>query len=104
VPLYVLSWREGCWRPLGAAAPSPSSLKLELAELWAMGDQPIAAEPALDEAQLARERARFLVEARSRAAALLKRWRQAPPAWNRPTGQPEVDDLVWFRYVETEGL
>lgn len=104
VPLYVLSWRDGCWRPLGAAAPSPSSLKLELAELWAMGDRPIAAEPELDEAELARERARFLVEARSRAGELLTRWREAPPAWNRPTGQPEVDDLVWFRYVETEGL
>ncbi len=37
-------------------------------------------------------------------AELLTRWREAPPAWNRPTGQPEVDDLVWFRYVETEGL
>ena len=25
-------------------------------------------------------------------------------AWNRPTGRAALDELVWFRYVETEGL
>ncbi len=38
------------------------------------------------------------------ADALEERWRREPPTWNRPTGHAEVDALVWFRYVETEGM
>ncbi len=104
VPLYLLSWRDGSWRALGTAAPGHTPLQTELAELWAAGDAPASPEPALDEAELARERARSLDEARSRAAELRTRWRGEPPAWNRPTGRPEIDELVWFRYVQTEGL
>jgi len=104
VPLYELSWRDASWRWLGDATPGRASLQAELAELWPAGDLPMSPEPALDEAELARDRARFLEEARSRAAELRERWRQAPPAWNRSTGLREVDELVWFRYVETTGL
>jgi hypothetical protein len=26
-----------------------------------------------------------------------------PPTWNPPTGRPDLDELVWFRYVHTDG-
>jgi selenocysteine lyase/cysteine desulfurase len=102
VPLYELSWRDASWRWLGDATSRPS-LETDLAPPWPPGDLPTPPEPALDEAELARGRARFLEDARSRAAELRERWRQAPPVWNRPTGMREVDELVWFRYVETAG-
>ena len=53
---------------------------------------------------LERDRARFLEEAVAHAAALRQGALAAPPPWNRPTGDADVDALVWFRYVETEGL
>jgi hypothetical protein len=37
------------------------------------------------------------------ADGLEARWLREPPAWNRPTGRPDVDELCWFRYVETTG-
>jgi len=103
VPLYRLSWRDGGWRPLEGplADPAPFHLGAELA--WPGGRGTAAAEPP-GEAELARERAGFLAEAASRAAELRERWRRTPPAWNRPTGNAEVDALTWFRYAETEGL
>jgi hypothetical protein len=44
-----------------------------------------------------------LAEARRLAGELRARWAREPPAWNRPTGHPEIDELVWFRYAEAEG-
>jgi selenocysteine lyase/cysteine desulfurase len=102
VPLYQLSWQDASWRWLGEAA-GPTTCETDLALPWPPDDQSTAPEPALDEAELARDRARFLEDARSRAAGLRERWRREPPAWNRPTGLREVDELVWFRYVETAG-
>ncbi len=55
-----------------------------------------------DEESLARERAGYLEEAAARAAALRARWAAAPPRWNRPTGNAELDQLAWFRYVESD--
>jgi len=104
VPLYEFSWRDASWRWPGSTPPVRSSLLAELAELWRSGDSAAASEPTLDEDELVRDRTRYLEEARSRAEELEVRWRQTPPAWNRPTGRGELDDLVWFRYVETVGL
>jgi hypothetical protein len=61
---------------------------------------PVPPSPAEREA----ERAGYLTEAGRIADGLEERWKREPPAWNRPTGRPDVDALVWFRYVETEGL
>jgi len=102
VPLYRLSWRDGEWRPLDGPAPHPAPFRLDGARQ--PGEPVPFAEPPPDEEALARDRAGSLREAAARAAELRERWRRAPPAWNRPTGNPEVDALTWFRYVETEGL
>ena len=35
---------------------------------------------------------------------LQERWEKSPPAWNPLTGDPEVDELVRFRYVQADDL
>ncbi len=104
VPLYRFSWRDGSWRPLEGAQSDPVPLRLDSKSLWAGGDLPTEPEPEVDDAELARDRARFLDEAQRRAADLRARWQREPPTWNRPTGRGDVDELVWFRYALTEGL
>jgi len=104
VPLYRLGWRDGVWRPLDRSPPDPAPLPLGAAALWEARDAPVKEVPGLSEAALEAERARYLTEARALAGRLRQRWARQAPAWNRSSGRPEVDALVWFRYVETEGL
>ena len=101
VPLYRLDWRDGVWRHREAEVAEPSPVRLTAASLLE-GPPPAGPVPSPDERRA--ERARYLAEAEALADRLDARWRDAPPAWNRPTGRSEVDALVWFRYVETEGL
>jgi selenocysteine lyase/cysteine desulfurase len=102
VPAYRLSWHDGSWTPLEGEVPTVAPPRLDARSPFASVSR--APEPAPDEATLARDRARFLEEAVARAAALRQCALEKPPAWNRPTGHPDVDPLAWFRYVETEGL
>jgi selenocysteine lyase/cysteine desulfurase len=105
VPAYRLSWRDGGWTPLdGPPAAIPAPPRVDAGSPWRSNGRPPAPARAPDERSLARDRERFLAEAAARAEALRRRWRAEPPAWNRPTGNAEIDDLVWFRYVATEGL
>ncbi len=104
VPLYRLGWRDGVWRPPGPVPPDPEPVRVEAAALWASRDEEHAPESEVTDEALAGERARYLAEARALAERLAARWKADPPEWNRPTGRPELDELVWFRYVETEGL
>ena len=103
VPLYRLSWRDGAWHQLWCAQPGPVGILEDGSCL--LSEKPAARleTPQSDE-DLARERRGALEEAALRAAALRAAWQRSPPEWNRPTGHREVDDLTWFRYVETEGL
>jgi selenocysteine lyase/cysteine desulfurase len=101
VPLYRLDWRDGVWRHREAEVKDPSPVRLTAASLLE-GPPPAGMVPS--PAERRDERARYLDEAERLADGLEARWREAPPAWNRPTGRPEIDALVWFRYVETEGL
>src|SRR5512137_1181219 len=101
VPLYRLDWRDGVWRHREREVARPAPLRLDAADLLA---GPAPEPPPPGEAELARERARYLAEAERAAAELEERWRRHPPAWNRPTGRAALDELIWFRYVETEGL
>jgi selenocysteine lyase/cysteine desulfurase len=106
VPAYELDWRDGVWRHVDKPVPDVPPLELTVGALWeaaqsfAAGDH----EAPLSEAQLAHERARYFDEARRAAEALRDRWEREPPAWNTPTGRPDVDALVWFDYVRTRGL
>ena len=58
------------------------------------------AETPLAESDAASLRRGYLDEARRLAIELEARWRAAPPRWNAPTGDPFVDRLAWFRYVD----
>jgi hypothetical protein len=101
VPLYRLDWRDGVWRHREREVERPAPPRLTAADLLA---GPAPEPPPPSEAELARERARYLAGAERLADELRARWLREPPAWNRPTGRPELDALVWFRYAETEGL
>jgi hypothetical protein len=103
VPLYRLGWKDGVWHHVGGepADPVPLSFDAEALMAAAVGHASWpGCEAPLDEAGAAAERRRYLAEARALAAALEARWKGAPPTWNAPTGDPFVDGLVWFKYVE----
>jgi selenocysteine lyase/cysteine desulfurase len=102
VPLYRLSWRDGSWTCLQPLQAETAPVRLDAAALWAERELATAPEPATDDLELERYRARVLEEARTLADALRERWRASPPAWNPPTGVSELDALAWFRYVEHE--
>jgi hypothetical protein len=85
---------------MDGALPAPAPVRLDALLIAAEG----GAAPEPSEEELARDRARALDEAATRAAELRGRWREAPPRWNPPTGRGDVDGLVWFRYVEAEPL
>jgi selenocysteine lyase/cysteine desulfurase len=93
---YVLDWRDGVWRHRDHPTPA-SALALTIEALT--GPAP-ADEIDCSEADLPGERARYFTEARERVAEL---GRMPLPARNPPTGRPELDALVWFRYVHTAG-
>jgi len=103
LPLYRLSWRDGVWHHMDRPADSPP-LVLDAETLWGRtqghgGDEP---ETSLTDAELRTERARYFMEADELRSCLRERWIKSPPAWNPPTGDPEVDELVRFRYVQAE--
>ena len=104
LPLYRLSWRDGSWRHVEDTAQAAPALELTPAAL----EQAKAAsfsslpEPPLPEHELRAERKRYFDQARDLAVRLAARWRAMPPAWNRPTGDPEIDALVGFRYALAE--
>lgn len=106
VPLYRMSWRDGVWRHIDRPVPDVPPIELtvealeEAAQSFAAGDH----EAPVSERQLRAEREQYFAEARALAGELRRRWAEAPPAWNTPTGDREVDELVWFRYVHTDEL
>ena len=68
----------------------------------ARGGAPV--EASLSEAALREERARYFTEACALAEDLHARWSRTPPVWNPPTGLPDLEPLIRFRYVHCEGL
>jgi selenocysteine lyase/cysteine desulfurase len=101
VPLYRLDWRDGVWRHREGEVANPSPLRLSADEI--LGPPP-SASPVPSPAEREAERAGYLAEADRLADELERRWIREPPRWNAPTGHPDVDELCWFRYVETEGI
>ncbi len=104
VPLYRLGWADGVWRHIERPQPDIEPIELtvhaleEAAQSFAAGDH----ESPMSERELLAERRRYFEEAHQMVDALRDRWRRAPPVWNQPTGDPEVDALCWFRYVHTD--
>jgi hypothetical protein len=102
VPLYRLSWRDGVWRHREWEGSPCAVPPLTAAAIW---EEPGArGAGALTDAEIAALRRGYLEEARRAAEVLRARWARERPEWNRGTGDAELDALVWFRYVHTEGL
>jgi len=102
VPLYRLGWRDGVWRHI--ERPQVDRAPVELTPAGIRFDGRPRIEETIDDAGIEAERARYFAEAREHAATLAERWKTTPPRWNPPTGDAELDALVWFRYVHTDGL
>jgi hypothetical protein len=106
VPLYRLGWHDGVWRHIERPTPDVEPLELTVAALeeasqtFAVGDH----EAPMSERELAAERTGYFGAARALAAELREKWQHAPPRFNPPTGDPEIDAQVWFDYVHTEGM
>ena len=106
VPRYRLSWRDGVWRHVERPAPDIEPIELtvealeEAAQSFAAGDH----EAPMSDLQVLGERARYFEEARDLARRLDDRWRREPPVWNTGSGDPRVDELVWFDYVHSHDL
>jgi selenocysteine lyase/cysteine desulfurase len=102
VPRYRLSWRDGVWRHVERPAPDIEPIELtvealeEAAQSFAAGDH----EAPMSELQMLGERGRYFDEAREMARQLEARWRRDPPEWNPSSGEPSVDELRWFDYVQ----
>lgn len=105
VPCYRLGWQDGVWRHVEKPVPDMPPLELtvealsEAAQSFSAGDP----EAPLSEQQLRAERARYLREARVLGETLKARWAAERPTWNPGTGRPDLDELVWFKYVHTDG-
>ncbi len=106
VPLYQLGWKDGVWRHRERPVPDVPPIELtvealeEAAQSFAAGDH----EAPMSERQLQAYRASYFAEAHALVTDLRERWRLQPPRWNPPTGHHDVDEQVWFRYVDADEL
>ena len=106
VPAYRFSWANSVWSHIENDVPDAVPLDLsveslqEAAQSFAAGDH----ETPMSEREITAARARYVEEAKRFVEVMKERNRIEPPEWNPPTGDPEIDELVWFRYVHTEGL
>ncbi len=98
LPLYEHSWTDGTWCHLENDVGCQDDPVLDIeALLNAAGPAPRAA--GFTETLIREEQAGYLTAAREMAAQLEERWKKEPPVWNIPSGDPEIDALVWFRYA-----
>ncbi len=104
VPAYRLGWLDGIWRHIDRPMSDVQPLELtvealeEAAQSFSAGDH----ETPMSEAQLRAERARYFAEAERAAATERAHSQQQALRWSVPTGRPEIDSLVWFKYVHTD--
>ncbi len=104
LPLYRFGWRDATWKHVAHPVEDAAPIELSAAALqesaccFAAGDH----EAPLTEAHVASERRRYFEEARRVADESRGSRGAEPPAANAPTGDPALDELVWFRYVQTD--
>jgi len=106
VPAYKLCWADGVWRHRDSPTPDVLPIELTVDALQAAARSLDTAddELPLTEGEIEGHRAAYLQQARATATRLADRWQADPPRWNPPTGDSEIDALVWFRYVATDNL
>ena len=103
---YRFSWRTGVWTHLDRQSAANRPLELTIASLeeaamsFGAGDHEL---PLSNEA-IEAERADYFVEAERLLATARARNAAAPPVYNPGSGDDEVDELVWFRYVRTTDM
>lgn len=106
VPLYRLGWDDGVWRHIERPTPDIEPIELtvaaleEAAQSFSVGDH----ESPMSERELWAERAEYFASARELARQLRARWDARPPRFNEPTGDLQIDQLLWFDYVHTGPL
>lgn len=104
LPEYRLGWLDGVWRHIERPMHDVKPIELtvdalvEAAQSFAAGDH----EQPMSVAQIRAERRRYFEEARARVKELRELAQRRPPSWNQPTGQREIDELVWFDSVHTD--
>ena len=104
LPLYRLGWKDGIWRhiehPMRDVEPielTPEALRDAAAKFCAPSPESQLPGPEID-----RERMRYLEEGERIATELDARWRRDPPVHRTTSGNPEIDPLIWFRFVHAE--
>lgn len=106
LPQYCFSFADGVWRHAERDRPDRLPLRFDADALRECAQSLGAGEPEqpLFESDIRAQRARYFEEARALVREARHAQREQPVAWNPPTGDPEVDALVWFRYVLAEPL
>src|SRR5262249_55433270 len=103
VPAYCLGWLDGVWRYQDSSPEPRAGISLDVDSLQRFAAKPAAEdEKFLSDEELEAERARYFDEAHQVAEKLRARWSEQPPCWNVPTGRPEIDSLIWFKYVHCD--
>jgi selenocysteine lyase/cysteine desulfurase len=104
LPLYRLGWGDGIWqhidRPMCDVEPIElvsDALRRATTESSSASAEFVAPLPDLDS-----ERAGYIDEAIRIADDLEARFRADPPSYRSATGNPEIDPLIWFRFVHAE--
>lgn len=106
IPAYSLEWDTGVWRHLERPMRDLHPIELTVEALREAAKSPAQTEfeAPMSEDLLTSERGRYFEEARA-AAAWYRSWTKGePPTFNRSTGRPEIDDLVWFRFVHADRM
>ncbi len=106
LPQYRFSFADGVWRHAERDRSDRLPLTLEVEALYEAALSLGAGDPErrLYEADIREERVRYFEEARAIVREAKRELAERPPSWNPPTGDPEVDALVWFRYVLADPL
>jgi hypothetical protein len=104
LPLYRLGWQDGTWRhiehPVGDFQPielTPEALREACKR--SPGQTP---DPPPSPTDLDREREQYLVVAEQLAKELEARYLKDPPNYRTAIGNPEIDPLIWFRFVHSQ--